>query len=101
MFPHIKSEVIIILRDIFFVIIILLAFFVGYLAVRGLDSFLGNSGKRIRRQTEKNKNSLISKMHPTKKKKPTDGKPYERFFRTNIGESRHFSVINMENRADL
>ena len=89
------------LKDALLIIAILFAFFLGYIAVCGVDRFFGNSGKWIKMQFMKNKASFISKTHPVKKEKTPNSEQIDSFFRTNIGESRHFSVINMENRADL
>lgn len=88
-------------KDILLVIVILSAFFVGYLFMGGVDRFFGNSGKWIKMIFEKNMAFIGSKNHTQKKKNTPEPDHFDRFFRTKIGESQHFSVKNMENRADL
>ena len=88
-------------RDIMLVIVILSAFFVGYLFMGGIDRFFGNSGKWIKMQFEKNKAHISPENHPQKNKKTPEPDHFDRFFKAKIGDGRHFSVKNMENRADL
>lgn len=89
------------LKDVLLVIAVLLTFFVGFIAVRGVDRFFGNSGKWIKRQFEKNKKFLVSKIRRAKKSPGADSSPADRFFRRKIGESRRFTIKKMENRVDL
>ena len=89
------------LRDILLVIVILSAFFVGYLFTGGVDRFFGNSGKWIKMIFEKNMAFIGSKNRPQKKEKTPKPDHFDRFFQTKIGDGRHFSVKKMENRADL
>ena len=101
MLPFIKSEVIIVFENIMLVIVIFSAFFLGYLFTSGVDRFFGNSGKWIKKRFKKNKTFIGSKNHPQKKEKTPEPDHFDRFFGTKIGDGRHFSVKNMENRADL
>ena len=101
MLPFIKSEVIIVFENIMLVIVIFSAFFLGYLFTGGVDRFFGNSGKWIKKRFKKNKTFIGSKNHPQKKEKKPEPDHFDRFFSTKIGDGRHFSVKNMENRADL
>ena len=88
-------------KDIMLVLVILSAFFVGYLFMGGVDRFFGNSGKWIKMQFTKNKALIAPENHPQKKEKTPKPDRFDRFFQTKIGDGRHFSVKNMENRADL
>ena len=88
-------------KDIMLVIVILSAVIIGYLLMGGIDRFFGNSGKWIKMRLTKNKAFIGSKNHPQKKEKTPEPNHFDRFFSTKIGDGRHFSVKNMENRADL
>ena len=88
-------------KDIMLVIVILSAFFVGYLFMGGVDRFFGNSGKWIKTVFEKNFAFIVPKNRPQKKKNTPGPDHFDRFFKAKIGDGRHFSVKNMENRADL
>ena len=88
-------------KDIMLVIVILSAFIIGYLLMGGIDRFFGNSGKWIKMQFEKNKAFIRPENRPQKKENTPEPDHFDRFFRTKIGDGRHFSVKNMENRADL
>ena len=88
-------------RDILLVIVILSAFFVGYLFTGGVDRFFGNSGKWIKMQFTKNKAHIAPENRPQKKENTPKPDRFDRFFRTKIGDGRRFYVKNMENRADL
>lgn len=59
-------------KDILLVIVILSAFFVGYLFTGGVDRFFGNSGKWIKTVFEKNFAFIAPKNRPQKKKNTPD-----------------------------